>query len=52
MWKSIAHNDIYGPKSSKFRNISKGEEASVDMPSTKREGDGVTGGALQPYAAT
>jgi hypothetical protein len=45
MWKCIANNDIYGPKSSKFRNIKQGDDASFDMPNTKREENGVTGGA-------
>ena len=39
MWKSINHNDIYGPKSTKYRSSSpiKGEEASLDLPAAKPE---------------
>ncbi len=33
MWKSLAHNDVHGPKSSKYRVGTKGEEASIDMSS-------------------
>jgi len=32
MWKSIAHNNIYGPKAAAYR--SKGEEADIDLAST------------------
>ncbi|KAK2627344.1 hypothetical protein QTJ16_003310 [Diplocarpon rosae] len=33
MWKSIAHNDIYGPKAAAYRDAAKGEEASFYLPS-------------------
>jgi hypothetical protein len=33
MWKSIQHNDQFGPKSSKYGG-NKGEEASFDIATT------------------
>ncbi|CAL3969139.1 hypothetical protein PZA11_006231 [Diplocarpon coronariae] len=33
MCKSIAHNDIYGPKAAAYRSATKGEEASYYLPS-------------------
>jgi len=38
MWKSLAHNEIFGPKSAKYR--SKSEETSVDMSSGGKRGEG------------
>jgi len=34
MWKSIQHNDQFGPFSSKYKNA--GEEASLEMPATDK----------------
>lgn len=32
MWKSIAHDDQFGPFSAEHRPATKGEEAAIDMP--------------------
>lgn len=34
MWKSLQHNDKFGPFSSKYKNT--GEEASLELPSTDK----------------
>ena len=33
MWKSLAHNDAFGPMASAYRD-QKGEEAAIDSPNT------------------
>jgi len=53
MWKSIAHDDIYGPFSLKHRP--KGEEASIDMTASSANPVVAPNGAIpvaRPYSST
>lgn len=61
MWKSLAHNDEFGPKAAAYRNAKKGEEASIDLPNTtpKPAMNGVTStpassipSSAEPYPGT
>lgn len=52
MWKSIQHNDQFGPRSSKYGG-NKGEESSFDMATTTpKPGPTGTSTRPEPYPST
>jgi hypothetical protein len=48
MWKSHIHDDLFGPKAALYRCERKGEEVSIDRPTSNTKPLQANGSATEP----